>query len=175
MRARRAAPRPRPTPKPVPTPTPYPKSLRIGGQTLYRDSYIRDAHLGQTYRLVYRRDLGLVRQWIAPTDPAIYVIDWADVLAHKTFPTAKVAAIPLDERHTPAGMLVRDGASGRIVHYDPAVQQWRHVPDFPTFQVLRLRGCDVSHADPGFWGRITEGTAHPPTSHPEDPNYPSCG
>lgn len=150
-------------PKPTPTPTPLPTSVQLGGQTLYRDSYIRDAHRGQTYRLAFRSDLGIVRQWIAPTDPAIYVIDWADVLAHKTFPTAEIAAIPLDERHPPAGMLVRDSASGRIVHYDPAVQQWRHVPDIPTFQALGLRWCDVTVADPDFLSRINEGMAHPPT------------
>ena len=62
-----------PARSPTPTPTPLPTSISIGGQTLYRDSYIRDAHLGQTYRLTsIRSDLGFVRQWIAPTDPAIY-------------------------------------------------------------------------------------------------------
>ena len=94
---------------------------------------------------------------------------------HKTFPTAEIAAIPLDERHPPAGMLVRDSASGRIVHYDPAVQQWRHVPDIPTFQMLGLRWCDVTVADPDFLSRINEGMAHPPTSEPEQATYPRCG
>ena len=160
---------------PPPTPTPLPTTVELGGQTLHLDSYIRDQHLGQTYRLVRHPQLGIARRWIAPTDPAIYVIDWADLLAHKTFPTNKVAAISLDERNPPAGMLVRDSASGRIVHYDPHFQQWRHVPDIPTFQVLELRWCDLNAAAAGFLERITEGVAHPATSQPEQADYPLCG
>ena len=89
-----------------------------------------------------------------------------------TFASNVVAAIPLDESNPPQGFLVR-GMDGRIVSYDAGM--WRHIPNIPTFQALGYRWCDVNNADAGFFGRISEGSAHPPTSQPENPNYPVCG
>ena len=63
--------------------------------------------------------------------------------------------------------------NGRIVSYDSGM--WRHIPNIPTFQALGYRWCDVNNADAGFFGRISEGTPHPATSQPENPNYPVCG
>ena len=129
--------------------------------------FVRDADLGQTYQIV----AGGLRRWIAPDSPLVYQVPWAVVNSSQTFPSLVIAAIPLDESNPPMGFLVR-GLDGRIVSY---VGMWRHIPNIATFQALGYRWCDVNIADAGFFGRISEGSAHPTTSQPEDPNYPSCG
>ena len=131
-------------------------------------SYIRDADLGQTYQIV----AGGKRRWVSPGSPLVYAIPWAVVNSQHTYPTAVVAAIPLDESAPSDGFLVR-GQNGRIVSFD--VGMWRHVPNIPTFQALGYRWCDVNAADAGFFSRIREGVAHPATSQPAQANYPSCG
>ncbi len=146
----------------------HPQAGGPASHTFAIGSFIRDADLGQTYQIV----AGGKRRWIAPTSPLVYQVPWAQVNSMYTFASNVVAAIPLDESNPPQGFLVR-GMNGRIVSYDAGM--WRHIPNIPTFQALGYRWCDVNNADAGFFGRISEGSAHPPTSQPENPNYPVCG
>ena len=66
-------------------------------------------------------------------------------------------------------MLARrfDGGDDRIFAYDAELQQWRHIPDWPTFQALGFYWCNVTAADAGFFDRITIGPPYPATSEPE--------
>ena len=182
--------RDRPAPAPAPVPTIIGDSgfattyLAVDGQsielrihpqaggpashTFALGAFLRDADLGQTYQIV----AGGKRRWIAPTSPLVYQVPWVQVNSMYTFASNVVAAIPLDESNPPQGFLVR-GMNGRIVSYD--VGMWRWVPNIPTFQALGYRWCDVNNADAGFFSRISEGTPHPVTSQPENPNYPVCG
>ncbi len=84
--------------------------------------------------------------------------------------------IPLDERLPEPNMLVRrfDGADDRIFAYDATIQQWRHIPNWPTFQALGFYWCDVTAADSGFFNRITEGPPYAATTAPARDDYPNC-
>ena len=127
----------------------------------YPHAYIRDASLGQTYRVI-ARDGCVYRRWIHPDSPVVYSVPWPQVNADLTFPVADVLSIPLDavqpwEPSNPTShMLVRrfDGSDDRIfVHVGG---QWAHVPDLATFVARGYRWQDVCAADADFWVGIVE-------------------
>ena len=98
--------------------------------------------LGQTYIIVrHEGDSRIVRRWISPNSPLIHAIDWNLVNTEYTVPTAVLTSIPLDDIACQStNMLARrfDGGDDRIFAYDATLQQWRHIPNWPTFQALGL-------------------------------------
>ena len=109
------------------------------GQTIIVIGFVRDGDLGQTYAVVRREGDGqVVRRWIAPDSPLVYAVPWSSVNTQYTFPVGVISAIPLDDQYPPPNMLMRrfDGGDDRILAYDAALGQWRHVPDEGTFQSL---------------------------------------
>ena len=138
---------------------------------------IRDASLGQTYFIVrHEGHSEVVRRWIPPYSDLVYTIDWPLINSQFSFPVEVIAAIPLDHRLPENHMLVRrfDGGDDRIFAYDAAIQQWRHIPNWPTFQALGFYWCNVTAADATFFERITKGPPYPATTEPEQANYPNC-
>ena len=101
---------------------------------------------------------------------------WASVNTQYTFPVGVILAIPLDDQHPPPNMLMRrfDGGDDRILAYDAALGQWRHVPDLGTFQALGFYWCNVTAADAGFFERITLGPPYPASGVPPRADYPVC-
>ena len=89
-------------------------------------------------------------------------------------PTAVLAAVPLDDRLPEHNMLARrfDGGDDRIFAYDATLQQWRHIPNWPTFQALGFYWCNVTAADAGFFDRITIGPPYPATTEPAETTTP---
>ena len=87
-----------------------------------------------------------------------------------------LAAVPLDDRLPEPNMLARrfDGGDDRIFAYDVTLQQWRHIPNWPTFQALGFYWCNVTAADAGFFERITIGPPYPATTEPARDDYPNC-
>ena len=147
------------------------------GQRIITIGFVRDGDLGQTYAVVRREGDGrIVRRWIAPTSPLVYAVPWAVVNTQYTFPVDVILAIPLDEQYPAPHMLMRrfDGGDDRILAYDAARRQWRHVPDLATFQALGFYWCNVTAADAGFFARITLGPAYPASSRPARSDYPVC-
>ena len=73
-------------------------------------------------------------------------------------------------------MLARrfDGADDRIFAFDADLQQWRHIPDWATFQAMGFYWCNVTAADAGFFERITIGPQFPASGTPERDDYPNC-
>ena len=138
---------------------------------------IRDQTLGQTYFIArHEGDTRVVRRWISPTSPLVYSVNWPVVNTQFTVPVEIIRVIPLDERLPEPNMLVRrfDGADDRIFAYDATIQQWRHIPDWPTFQALGFYWCDVTAADSSFFDRISIGPPYPATTTPAQDNYPNC-
>ena len=138
---------------------------------------IRDQTLGQTYYIArHEGDTRVVRRWISPTSPLVYSVNWPVVNTQFTVPVEIIRVIPLDERLPEPNMLVRrfDGADDRIFAYDATIQQWRHIPNWPTFQALGFYWCDVTAADSSFFDRISIGPPYPATSAPARDNYPNC-
>ena len=126
---------------------------------------IRDQTLGQTYLIVRHEGYPqIVRRWVPPYSRFVHAIDWPLVNTRLSFPVEVISAIPLDHRHPPPNMLARrfDGLDDRIFAYDATLGQWRHIPDYGTFQAMGFYWCDVTAADSGFFGRISIG----PPSHP---------
>ena len=147
-----------------------------GSQTILV-GVVRDAHLGQTYIIVRHEGSNrVVRRWVPPNSPLVYAIDWTVVNTQFTVPTAVLLAVPLDSRLPEHHMLVRrfDGGDDRIFAYDAEIQQWRHIPNWPTFQALGFYWCNVTAADARFFDRITEGPPYPATTQPEQADYPNC-
>ena len=147
------------------------------GQTIIVIGFVRDADLGQTYVVVRREGDGkVVRRWIAPDSDLIYAVPWPSVNTQYTFPVGVISAIPLDDQYPPPNMLMRrfDGGDDRILAYDAALGQWRHVPDEGTFQSLGFYWCNVTAADAGFFERITLGPPYPSSGVPPRPDYPVC-
>ena len=145
--------------------------------TVVMAGVIRDQTLGQTYVVVRREGDGhVVRRWVSPDSPLVYQIPWPIVNTQYTVPVGVVAAIPLDDQCPQPNLLARrfDGGDDRIFGYDADLQQWRHVPDIPTFQALGFYWCNVTAADVAFFDRITEGPAHPLTDMPARDDYPNC-
>ena len=152
-------------------------SINRDGTEIVPVGYVRDDSLGQTYAVLRREsNAEIVRRWIAPDSPVALIVPWTEVNSKYTFPVLEIVTIPLDEERPYPNQLVRrfDGGDGRIFSYDADLLQWRHVPDPATFQVLEFYWCDITAADPGFFDRITIGTAHPPTTVPARDDYPSC-
>ena len=152
-------------------------SISADGMTVAMAGVIRDATLGQTYLIVRRESDGrIVRRWVAPGSPFVYQIPWAVVNTQCTVPVGVVGAIPLDDQFPPPNLLVRrfDGGDDRIFGYDADLQQWRHVPDIPTFQALGFSWCNVTAADAAFFARITPGPPYPASSIPAQADYPNC-
>ena len=50
-----------------------------------------------------------------------------------------------------------DGDDERIYAFDANLQQWRHVPDIPTFQDRGYYWCDVTAANERFYDNLTIG------------------
>ena len=147
------------------------------GQTIIVIGFVRDGDLGQTYAVVRREGDGqVVRRWIAPDSNLVYAVPWASVNTQYTFPVGVISAIPLDDQYPPPNMLMRrfDGGDDRILAYDAALGQWRHVPDEGTFQSLGFYWCNVTAADAGFFGRITLGPPYPSSGVPPRADYPVC-
>ncbi len=138
---------------------------------------IRDQSLGQTYLIVrHEGHPQIVRRWVPPYSPLIYAIDWPLVIAENSYPVEIITAIPLDHRLPEPNMLARrfDGLDDRIFAFDATIQQWRHIPDWPTFQAMGFYWCNVTAADPGFFNRITIGPPYPSSSSPTLSDYPNC-
>ena len=151
--------------------------VSMDGSRVILVGVIRDTPLGQTYIIVrHEGDNRVVRRWVSPTSPLIHAIDWNVVNTQYTVPTAVLAAVPLDDRLPEHNMLARrfDGGDDRIFAFDAELQQWRHIPDWPTFQALGFYWCNVTAADAGFFERITIGPPYPATTEPERDDYPSC-
>ena len=73
--------------------------ISADGATRVPGDFLRAAARGHTYTLLRRAADGLiVRHWVAPDDPLIYVIPWDRVNTRYTFPATVLATIPLDER-----------------------------------------------------------------------------
>ena len=147
------------------------------GQRIIAIGFVRDGDLGQTYTVVRREGDGqVVRRWIAPDSPLVYAVPWPSVNTQFTFPVGVILAIPLDDQYPWPNMLTRrfDGGDDRILAYDAALGQWRHVPDLATFQARGYYWCNVTAADAGFFDRITLGPPYPATTVPARPDYPAC-
>ena len=159
-------------------------SIQLGIGWVSRDAsqvnlvgVIRDQTLGQTYLIVRHEGYPhIVRRWVPPYSPLIYAINWPLVITQFSFPVEVISAIPLDHRHPPPNMLVRrfDGFDVRIFVYDAALQQWRHIPDYGTFQTMGFYWCNVTAADPHFFDRITIGPAIPSSNTPIRSDHPNC-
>ena len=67
-----------------------------------------------------------------------------------------------------------DGDDVRIFAYDAELQQWRHIPDWATFQAMGFYWCNVTAADAGFFERITIGSPFPASGTPERDDHPNC-
>ena len=151
--------------------------VSMDGSRVILVGVIRDTPLGQTYIIVrHEGDNRVVRRWVSPTSPLIHAIDWNVVNTQYTVPTAVLAAVPLDDRLPEPNMLARrfDGGDDRIFAYDAELQQWRHIPNWPTFQALGFYWCNVTAADAGFFDRITIGPPYPATTEPARDDYPNC-
>ena len=149
---------------------------RDGGRII-TIGFVRDGDLGQTYTVVRREGDGkVVRRWIAPDSHLVYAVPWPSVNTQYTLPVGVISAIPLDDQYPPPNMLMRrfDGGDDRILAYDAALGQWRHVPDPATFQALGFYWCNVTAADAGFFDRITLGPPYPASNVPARGDYPVC-
>ncbi len=138
---------------------------------------IRDQILGQTYTIVrHEGDDCVVRRWVAPYDHLVYQIPWETINSLYSLPVEVVSAIPLDHRHPEPNMLVRrfDGSDVRIFAFDASLQQWRHIPDYPTFQAMGFYWCDVTSADATFFERMNEGPPYPSSGTELQKDYPNC-
>ena len=147
------------------------------GSVQYHIGFIRDETLGQTYSVVrHEADSRIVRRWIPPFSPMVYIIPWDIVISQSNFPVAVIGTIPLDHRLPEPNMLARrfDGADDRIFAYDAELQQWRHIPDWATFQAMGFYWCNVTAADAGFFERITIGPQFPASGTPERDDHPNC-
>ena len=119
-------------------------SISADCATVVMAGVIRAHPLGQTYVVVRRESDGqIVRRWVPPYSPLVYQIPWPIVNTQYTVPVGVVAAIPLDDQCPQPNLLARrfDGGDDRIFGYDADLQQWRHVPDIPTFQALGFYWC----------------------------------
>ncbi len=138
---------------------------------------LRDVASGATYAVVRRETDGqIVRWWIAPENPLVALLPWAQVLRDYSFPAAVLAAIPLDRRPPAPHQLVRHfaGVDRRIVVYDAGQRQWLHVPDAATFQALGFYWCDVTVAGSAFFERLPQWAPYPASSTPAQADYPHC-
>ncbi len=152
-------------------------SISRDGQRIITSGFVRDGSLGQTYAVVRReRDGQVVRRWIAPDSPLVYAVPWAIVNTQYTFPVGVILPIPLDDQYPWPNQLVRrfDGGDDRILAYDAALGQWRHVPDVATFQARGYYRCNVTAADAGFFERIALGPPYPVSTLPARADYPVC-
>ena len=138
---------------------------------------IRDETYGQTYYIA-RHEGGncIVRRWIPSYDLIVYHIPWAVVNTEYSVPVEVVSAIPLDHTAPEPNMLVRrfDSDDVRIFAFDPGLLQWRHIPNYATFQAMGFFWCDVTSADASFFKRMNEGPPFPVIDTPERGDYPNC-
>ena len=138
---------------------------------------IRDETYGQTYYIA-RHEGGncIVRRWIPSYDLLVYDIPWAVVNTEYSVPVEVVSAIPLDHTAPEPNMLVRrfDSDDVRIFAFDPGLLQWRHIPNYATFQAMGFFWCDVTSADASFFERMNEGPPFPVIDTPERHDYPNC-
>ena len=152
-------------------------SISADGISVVMAGVIRDETLGQTYLVVRRAADGrIVRRWVLPYSPFVYQIPWAVVNSRYNVPVGVVGAIPLDDQFPEPNLLVRrfDGGDDRIFGYDANLQQWRHVPDIPTFQMLGFYWCNVTAADATFFQRLTTGPPYPASDTTARDDYPNC-
>ncbi len=152
-------------------------SISADCMTVVMAGVIRDESLGQTYIVVRLESDGrIVRRWVPPYSPLVSQIPWAIVNTQYTVPVGVVATIPLDDQCPQPNLLVRrfDGGDDRIFSCDADLQQWRHVPDIPTFQALGFYWCNVTAADAGFFERLSHGPPYPASEVPARDDYPNC-
>ena len=169
---------------PTATPTPSGPLAHVGvgwmaadGSEIVPVGFVRDASGDQTYAIVRRElDGKVVRYWVAPGSALALVVPWDEVKRDFTYPVEVIVTIPLDDQYPQPDQIARrfDGGDERIFSYDYGMDFWREVPDTATFQVLGFYWCNVTAADSGFWERVFIGVAHPPTSLPEQEDYPDC-
>ena len=146
------------------------------GTQVHVGGFVRDASLGQTYALLRREADGrIVRWWIAPGSPLVYAVPWAEVNTRYTVPVEMIVVVPLDDRYPQPEQLVRrfDG-DPRILAYDAAREQWRHVPDLATFQARGYYWCNVNAADAEMYARLRLGPPYPTSAVPARADYPNC-
>ena len=151
--------------------------ISADGSEQYHIGFIRDETLGQTYSVVrHEADSRIVRRWIPPYSPMVDIIPRDIVISQLSFPVAVIGTIPLDHRLPEPNMLARrfDSADDRIFAYDAELQQWRHIPDWATFQAMGFYWCNVTAADAGFFERITIGSPFPASGTPERDDHPNC-
>ncbi len=151
--------------------------ISTDGAEQYHIGFIRVESLGQTYSVVrHEGDGRIVRRWIPPYSPMVHVLPWDIIFAQFTFSVEVVTTIPLDHRMPEPHMLARrfDGDDDRIFAYDAELQQWRHIPDYATFQHMGFYWCNVNAADSKFFDRITPGPPYPASGTPELEDYPNC-
>ena len=152
-------------------------SISADCATVVMAGIIRDQTRGQTYVVVRRESDGqIVRRWVSPNSPLVSQIPWPIVNTQYTVPVGVLAAIPLDHQCPQPNLLAHrfDGGDDRIFSYDAGLQQWRHVPDIPTFQALGFYWCNVTAADGAFVERITPGPPYPVSQTRPRPDYPNC-
>ena len=172
------------TATPTATPTPSGPLAHVGvgwmaadGSEIVPVGFVRDASGDQTYAVVRRAlDGKVVRYWVAPDSALALVVPWEEVKSNFTYSVDVIITIPLDDQYPQPDQVARrfDGGDERIFSYDYGMDFWRQVPDTATFQVLGFYWCDVTAADATFWERVTIGVPHPPTSLPEQADYPNC-
>ena len=151
--------------------------ISTDGAEQYHIGFIRVESLGQTYSVVrHEGDGRIVRRWIPPYSPIVLVLPWDIIIAQFTFSVEVVTTIPLDHRMPEPNMLARrfDGDDDRIFAYDAELQQWRHIPDYATFQHMGFYWCNVNAADSEFFDRINPGPPYPSSGTPELEDYPNC-
>ena len=151
--------------------------MAADGSEIVPVGFVRDASGDQTYAVVRRAlDGKVVRYWVAPGSALALVVPWEAVKSDFTYPVEVIVTIPLDDQYPQPDQVARrfDGGDERIFSYDYGMDFWREVPDTATFQVLGFYWCDVTAADATFWERVTIGVPHPPTSLPEQADYPGC-
>ena len=151
--------------------------ISADGSEQYHIGFIRDETLGQTYSVVrHEGDSRIVRRWIPPYSPMVNIIPWDIVISQFSIPVAAIGTIPLDHRLPEPNMLARrfDGDDARIFAFDAELQQWRHIPDWATFQAMGFYWCNVTAADAGFFERITIGPPFPSSGTAEQDDHPNC-
>ncbi len=152
--------------------------ISMDGSQVVLVGIIRDRTLGQTYMIARHEGHDrIIRRWIPPNSPLVYSIPWETVNTQFTVPVEVLTAIPLDDRLPEHHMLARrfDGSGDvRIFAFDANLQQWRHIPDYATFQAMGFFWCNVTAADAGFFERITIGPPFPASGTPERDDYPNC-
>ena len=136
--------------------------------------YVRDA-TGATYAVVRRPDGRIVRVWITADSPLVSQIPWTLVNSAYTLSPELSSTIPLDDTRGSQGQLMRVPGDPRILTFDAATGQWRHVPDLGTLQAAGLFWCNITTGDVSFLAHAPIGAALPSAGTEARGDYPLCG